>query len=64
MPALKQISELTDQQKYVEHVSNHIYEHSPLFKRKFLQVTDTAEGFTDIRLTMDTAPVYEMLTSF
>lgn len=50
---LKKLPSLTNDNYYIEHVSNYIYENPNNFKIKWKDVSKKLEGISDIRLTID-----------
>jgi spore coat polysaccharide biosynthesis protein SpsF (cytidylyltransferase family) len=54
LEALKKIAAVTDEKKYLEHVTNYLYEHPAQFEITFIKAPEIVYNRHDIRLTTDT----------
>jgi len=61
LDALERVQRGTSEKKYLEHVTNYIYENSDLFKIERLSIPDWFPKHSPIRMTMDTENDYASL---
>jgi spore coat polysaccharide biosynthesis protein SpsF len=54
LSALKKVAEQTQDNLFIEHVTNYIYTNSDKFKLEWLELPDYLKSRNDIRLTIDT----------
>ncbi|MAU37620.1 MAG: glycosyl transferase family 2 [Flavobacteriales bacterium] len=59
--ALKRIKKQTNSLKFLEHVTNYIYDHPESFNIKFLEIQSFFEQKPNIRMTLDTHEDYLLL---
>jgi spore coat polysaccharide biosynthesis protein SpsF len=54
LEALQKINILTNKKKYLEHVTNYLYEHPDIFNVAYIRVMNDVASRDNIRLTLDT----------